>query len=109
MGYGLYFCATRAGSKDCLWYGSFKSADKKQKVLLSGFVVPLQPLSPEPGAFLVSWQCLSRLPLALGMEEEELLHHHFQTPTSITAPSVFPSFAFFLDEAEDLERVVCCF
>lgn len=43
MGYGPYFCATRAGSKDSLWLGSSKTADKKFKLLLSGCVVPLQP------------------------------------------------------------------
>lgn len=39
----------------------------------------------ERGPFHVSWQCLFWLPLAVGMEEGELLHYHFQTPTSITA------------------------
>lgn len=95
MGYGPYFCATRAGSKDCLWFGSFESVDKKFQVLLSGCVVPLQPSQPGVRRFphVLAVPLLASpssgyggrgaapLPLA-----DPHIHH--------SPPSVFPSFAF---------------
>lgn len=59
---------------------------RKFKLLLSSCVAPLQP--SQPGARSSPRALAEPLlaPLAVGLEEGELLHEHFQTPTSITAP-----------------------
>lgn len=108
--HGLWplFLCYKSRQQNCLWFGSFESADKKFKVLLAGCVVPLQPSQPGARTFHKSCQCL------LGFPWQELWRKGSCSITTFRphihhCPPPFTRFCFLLDQAKDWERVVCCF
>lgn len=104
--HGLWplFLCYKSRQQNCLWFGSFQSADKKFKVLLAGCVVPLQPSQPGARSFPHVLAVPPWIPLAEGLEEGELLHHHFQTPHP-SPPHPFTKFCFLLDQAKDWKEL----